>query len=383
MLTKSQSLELFYYARLTRDVEERLAILYRQNKVVGGLYRSLGQEGESVASTYALRGRDVTAPLIRNLGALIARGVRPRDIFAQYMAKGSSPTGGRDLNVHFSHMPPPGADEPIIIGPISMLGDLIPVLAGMGLAARMRGEPIVAMTYIGDGGTSTGAFHEGLNFAAVQNLPLVLIAEDNKFAYSTPIAQQMKISRIDQRAEAYGIPHEMVDGNDMLAVYESSARAVERARSGGGPTLIGVDTMRMRGHAEHDDMRYVPPAMLEEWAPRDAIARFRQHLLDASIAAESELADVERLSKTYAETEADAALAAPMPEPSSGGHGVWFGEEPARRRVEIVASPFRQRILAETGASAASAAATTDAASASAGAGTGADAKAGAAAGAA
>src|SRR5918997_489655 len=217
MLTRPEHLEMFYYARLTRDVEERLAILYRQNKVVGGLYRSLGQEGESVASAYALRGRDATAPLIRNLGALITRGVRPRDIFAHYMAKGTSPTGGRDLNVHFSHMPEEGADEPIIIGPISMLGDLIPVMAGIGLGARMRGEAIVTMTYIGDGGTSTGAFHEGMNFAAVQKLPLVVIAEDNKYAYSTPIEKQMAIARIDQRADAYGIPHELIDGNDMLA----------------------------------------------------------------------------------------------------------------------------------------------------------------------
>jgi len=211
-LTHPQLLEMFYFVQLTREVEERLVILYKQNKVVGGLYRSLGQEGESVASAYALAGRDVTASLIRNLGALVARGVRPRDVFAQYMAKGSSPTGGRDLNVHFSHMPPPGVDEPIIIGPISMLGDLIAVLAGMGLAARMRGEPLVAMTYIGDGGTSTGAFHEGMNFAAVQKLPLVVIAEDNKFAYSTPVSQQMAIARIDERAAAYGIPHEMIDG---------------------------------------------------------------------------------------------------------------------------------------------------------------------------
>src|ERR1044071_5930665 len=142
MLTRPEHLELYYYARLTRDVEERLALLYRQNKVVGGLYRSLGQEVESVASAAVLRGRDVTAPLIRNLGALLTRGVRPRDVFAQYMAKGSSPTGGRDLNVHFSHMPEDGVDEPIIIGPISMLGDLIPVLAGIGLGARLRGESL-------------------------------------------------------------------------------------------------------------------------------------------------------------------------------------------------------------------------------------------------
>jgi TPP-dependent pyruvate/acetoin dehydrogenase alpha subunit len=346
MLTKPELLELFYFVRLTRDVEERLAILYRQNKVVGGLYRSLGQEGESVASAYALSGRDVTAPLIRNLGALITRGVRPRDIFAQYMAKATSPTGGRDLNVHFSHMPPLGVDEPIVIGPISMLGDLIPVLAGMGLAARMRGEPIVTMTYIGDGGTSTGAFHEGMNFAAVQKLPLVVIAEDNKFAYSTPIAQQMAINRIDQRAEAYGIPHDFVDGNDMLAVYEASARAVARARSGGGPTLVGVDTMRMRGHAEHDDMRYVPPELLKAWGARDAIARYRARLLEMAVATEADLTEIERSGKAFAKSEADEALAAPMPEPSSGARGVYAGEESPRVRLEIVRSPFHADVVA-------------------------------------
>jgi TPP-dependent pyruvate/acetoin dehydrogenase alpha subunit len=357
MLTRPEHLELFYFARLTRDVEERLAILYRQNKVVGGLYRSLGQEGESVASAYALRGRDATAPLIRNLGALITRGVRPRDIFAQYMAKGTSPTGGRDLNVHFSHMPEGGADEPIIIGPISMLGDLIPVMAGIGLAARMRGEPIVAMTYIGDGGTSTGAFHEGMNFAAVQKLPLVVIAEDNKYAYSTPISKQMAIGRIDQRADAYGIPHELIDGNDMLAVYDASARAVARAREGEGPTLIGVDTMRMRGHAEHDDMRYVSKALLEEWESKDAIARYRARLIEMSVATDAELTEIERQSKSFAEAEADEALAAPLPEPSSGSYGVYAGEEPPRRRVEIVRSPFHADVAAaRAGAAAVSAA---------------------------
>ena len=139
-----------------------------------------------------------------------------------------------------------------------MLGDLIPVMAGFGLGARMQGRTVVTMTYIGDGGTSTGAFHEGMNFAAVQKLPLVVIAEDNKYAYSTPTSQQMAIARIDLRADAYGIPHEMIDGTDVPAVYASSRRAVDRARSGGGPTLIGVDVMRMKGHAEHDDQRYVP-----------------------------------------------------------------------------------------------------------------------------
>jgi TPP-dependent pyruvate/acetoin dehydrogenase alpha subunit len=345
-LSPAQLTELYYYARLTRDVEERLAILYRQNKVVGGLYRSLGQEVESVASAFALRGRDVTAPLIRNLGALLARGVRPRDVFAQYMAKGASPTGGRDLNVHFSHMPEPGADEPTIIGPISMLGDLIPVLAGIGLAARLLssggggGEPIVAMTYIGDGGTSTGAFHEGMNFAAVQKLPLVVVAEDNKYAYSTPIRKQMAIDRIDRRADAYGMPHELVDGNDMLAVYDAAHAAVARARAGDGPSLIGVDTMRLRGHAEHDDMRYVPSALVEEWTARDGLARYRRELRERGVAAEGDLAAIDAESHELAEREADLADAMPLPDPSTASRGVYAGEESPRRRVEIMRGRF-------------------------------------------
>lgn len=334
-LTRAQRLALYTFARLTRDVEERLAMLYRQNKVVGGLYRSLGQEVESVASAYALRGRDVTAPLIRNLGALLTRGVRPRDVFAQYMAKGGSPTGGRDLNVHFSHLPAADADEPIIIGPISMLGDLIPVLAGIGLAARMRGESLVAMTYIGDGGTSTGAFHEGMNFAAVQKLPLVVIAEDNKYAYSTPIRQQMAIERLDWRAEAYGIPHEMVDGGDMLAVYDAAHRAVAHARAGGGPSLVAVDVMRLRGHAEHDDMRYVPPALLEEWTARDGLPRYRRELAATGVASEAELDAIDADCRARAGREADLAEAMPLPDAATAGRGVYAGDEPARRRVEF------------------------------------------------
>ena len=270
-LTRNQLLEMYYFARLARDIEERLVVLFRQSKVVGGLYRSLGQEGESVGTAYALKRTDAILPLIRNMGALTTFGVRPREIFLQYMARGTSNSRGRDLNIHIVHLPawtradvPGGADgEPVVVGPISMLGDSIPVAAGIAMGARMRGRDLVAMAWIGDGATSTGAFHEGLNFAAVQKLPLVVVAEDNKYAYSTPIASQMAISRIDERAAAYGIPHEMVDGNDILAVYDVASRVVERARNGGGAALIGVDTMRMQGHAQHDDARYVPKALLE------------------------------------------------------------------------------------------------------------------------
>src|SRR5215210_4136290 len=236
-LTANQLLEMYWFARLARQIEERLVLLFRQSKVIGGLYRSLGQEGESVGSAYALNKSDAILPLIRNMGALMTMGVRPREIFLQYMAKGESNTRGRDLNIHIVHLPEwtraagdaaaatgSSGDEPVVVGPISMLGDSIPVAAGIGLGTRMRrstgsrqaAEDLVSMAWIGDGATSTGAFHEGLNFAAVQKAPLVVIAEDNKHAYSTPIAKQMLIKRIDERAAAYGIPHEMVDGNDIL-----------------------------------------------------------------------------------------------------------------------------------------------------------------------
>ena len=322
-LTRNQLLEMYYFARLARDIEERLVVLFRQSKVVGGLYRSLGQEGESVGTAYALKRTDAILPLIRNMGALTTFGVRPREIFLQYMARGTSNSRGRDLNIHIVHLPawtradvPGAADgEPVVVGPISMLGDSIPVAAGIAMGARMRGRDLVAMAWIGDGATSTGAFHEGLNFAAVQKLPLVVVAEDNKYAYSTPIASQMAISRIDERAAAYGIPHEMVDGNDILAVYDVASRVVERARNGGGAALIGVDTMRMQGHAQHDDARYVPKALLEEWAGKDPIAGYRRRLLERSVANDEELDDIDAMSKDFVAEEASAAADAPAPDP--------------------------------------------------------------------
>ena len=339
-LTRNQRLEMYYFARLARDIEERLVTLFRQSKVVGGLYRSLGQEGESVATAYALAKTDAVLPLIRNMGALTTMGVRPREIFLQYMAKGASNSRGRDLNIHIVNLPRDGEGRPVIVGPISMLGDSIPVAAGIAMGARMKGRSLVAMAWIGDGATSTGAFHEGLNFAAVQTLPLVVVAEDNKFAYSTPIAKQMAIGRIDERAAAYGIPHEMVDGNDMLAVYDVARRMVDRARAGGGPSLIGVDTMRMQGHAQHDDARYVPKALLESWAARDPIAQFRHRLIDDGHASRQDLEDIDDMAKDYVAEEASAAEDAAPPDPSTVTRGVYAGDDFVEPRLEFVASPF-------------------------------------------
>jgi TPP-dependent pyruvate/acetoin dehydrogenase alpha subunit len=180
-----------------------------------------------------------------------------------------------------------------------------------------------------------------MNFASVQKLPIVVIAEDNKYAYSTPIELQMGIRRIDQRAEAYGAAHEMVDGNDVLAVYDAARRAVDRGRAGQGPTIIGVDTMRMKGHAEHDDMRYVSKSMLEEWKARDPIARYERQLIELGRATEQELREIDRMSRDYAEEEARLADEMPMPDPSTVALGVYAGSgEQFRPQVEIVKSPF-------------------------------------------
>jgi TPP-dependent pyruvate/acetoin dehydrogenase alpha subunit len=221
-----------------------------------------------------------------------------------------------------------------------MLGDSIPVAAGIAMGARMRRRGLVAMAWIGEGATSTGPFHEGLNFAAVQRIPLVVVAEDNKYAYSTPVAKQMAITRIDERAAAYGIPHELVDGNDMLAVYDVARRMVDRARAGEGASLIGVDTMRMQGHAQHDDARYVPKALLDEWAARDPLPRFRKAILDRGAGSEKDLNDVDRQTRDYAAREAELAAGEPMPDPATVARGVYAGDDFAVPRLEFVRSPF-------------------------------------------
>ncbi len=318
-LTKAQLLEIWYWLLLNRLVEEKLTNLYRQGKVVGGLYRSLGQEGCSVGSAYALDRGDIFTPLIRNLGAIFVRGGRPRDVFAQYMAKATGPTRGRDLNVHFGWLSEEGSMPSVI----SMLGDMVSVLVGAVMAERMKGKKTVALTWIGDGGTSTGAFHEGFNFACVQKVPLVVIVENNKFAYSTPTSKQTANPVFVDRARSYGCYGEQVDGNDVLAVYEITRRAIERARRGLGPTLVEADTMRMRGHAEHDDMKYVPLTLIEEWAKKDPLLRYEKRLLDQGVASPADLASIKARIETLLAEDLAWAEASPFPDPESGLSGVY------------------------------------------------------------
>ncbi len=318
-LSPEQCIEIYRWMLLNRRMETALENLYKQGQVVGGVYFGLGQEACSCASAYALREDEWLGPMIRNQGSLLVRGFSPADIMMQYMAKSGSPTKGRDASSHFGDI-----EKRNVVSPISTLGDLIPVLAGVALGARLQGKHIAVMTYIGDGGQSTGVTYEGLNFAAVQNLGLVLIVENNLWGYSTPADMQFRLKDLAERAIAYGIPGVIVDGTDACQVYDASHEACERARRGEGPTLIEAKMMRMKGHAIHDAAEYVPKPLFEYWKKRDPIARLEDYLVNKKkwlTAAENEklIAGVER------ELEADRELAvnSPMPTPESAAGGVY------------------------------------------------------------
>src|SRR5437763_1848488 len=318
-LNKQQCIEIYRWMVFNRRMEQRLENLYKQSKVVGGVYFGLGQESCSCASAYALAKDDWLAPMIRNQGALLVRGFEPRDMMMQYMAKADSPTKGRDGTSHFGDI-----YDRNVVSPISMLGDLIPVMAGVALGARLQGKNIAVMTYIGDGGQSTGVTYEGINLAAVQNLGLVLLVESNLWAYSTPSEMQYRVVDLAERAIGYGIPGVIVDGTDACQVYDAAHDAVERAHRGDGPTLIEAKMMRMKGHAIHDAADYVPKPMFEYWRRRDPIARFENYLVNVKKWLTPQqhqklVADVE----AYLEKEREIAVNSPMPSPESAEGGVY------------------------------------------------------------
>ena len=317
-LTRQQYLDLYYYMRLNRAVEDTMVKLFRQNKIVGGLYSSLGQEGVSVGTAYALEKKDWLAPMIRNIGALLVKGVPPRDVFMQHMAKYDSPTKGKDGTSHFGDL-----ENLHIVSPISMLGDLIPVMTGVAMAGRYLGQKIVTMTWIGDGGSSTGVFHEGLNFAATQKAPFVLILENNQWAYSTPVRRQVPLENLADRAKAYGIGSYIVDGNDVVAVYTTAKEAVDRARAGEGPILIEAKTFRRLGHAQHDPAEYVPKEMRKHWEARDPIALFEKFLTAEKLLDAKSKKELEERIDALLQKERDFAENSPMPPAEFAEHGVY------------------------------------------------------------
>lgn len=324
-LPTDRKLELYYWMRLTRTLEERLVALYRQTKVVGGLFRSLGQEADAVGSAFALERRDILSPLIRNLGAMLVKGATTVEILKQYMAKADSPTRGRELNIHF------GDTDRGFIGQISPLGDMVPVMAGVTMTFKLRQQDRVGLVYVGDGATSTGAFHEGINFAAVQRLPLVVIVENNGYAYSTPTSKQTAAAQFVDKAIGYGVYGEQVDGNDVLAVYDCTKRAVDRARAGEGVSLLEFMTYRRKGHAEHDNQSYVPAGEIERWAEEnDPIDRFVRVLRDREKVGPAALDVIDARVIREVDAATDAAEASAFPEPHDALIGI-YADPPAAR----------------------------------------------------
>ena len=316
-LSRDDLHQMYYWLRLTRALEDRLVKLYRQGKVIGGLYSSLGQEGESVASAYALEDGDIMSPLIRNLGSMLVMGAQPVEVLRQYMAKATSPTAGREMNVHFNDL------QLGYLGQISPLGDMVLVMAGIALSFRMRKERRVGLVYVGDGATSTGAFHEGVNFAAVQRVPLVVIVEHNGYAYSTPTRMQAAVERLADKAYAYGIPSMTVDGNDVLATYEATRQYVDAARDGAGTHLLEVVTYRRKGHAEHDAQGYQPKDEIDAWAKKDPVDRYTSQLLDNAWASEDDLQAIDERATAEVDTAITECEDDPMPDPDTALGGVY------------------------------------------------------------
>jgi len=329
-LSRAQKLELYYWMKLTRQLEERLVNLYRQTKVVGGLFRSLGQEADAVGSCFALEQRDVMSPLIRNLGAMLVKGATPVEVLKQYMAKADSPTRGRELNIHFGDIGEAGVTRGFL-GQISPLGDMVPVMTGVTMSFKMRGEERVGLVYVGDGATSTGAFHEGINFAAVQKCPLVVVVENNGYAYSTPTHKQSAAKFFVDKAIGYGVLGLQADGNDVLATYDVTKTAVDHARAGHGVALVELITYRRKGHAEHDNQSYVPAGEIEQWAAEnDPIDRYAQVLRSDLGVSGSEIAAIDARILREIDEATDLAELSGTPDVREALMGV-YAEPPAEQ----------------------------------------------------
>jgi len=316
-LARDALLTMHYYLRLTRALEERLGILYRQGKILGGVYLSTGQEAVSVGAASVLAPEDVIVPSHRDLGAHLVRGIEPKEVLAQYLGRVGGPSRGRDGNVHF------GDVRRNSVAFLSPMADGIPVAAGVALAMKQEGRGRVAMTWFGEGAASRGDFHEGVNLAAVLRVPVVFVCNNNQFAYSTPLERQTLVPDVAVRAAGYGIPGVTVDGNDILAVYGAARDAVARARRGEGPSLIECKTMRIRGHSEHDDASYVPKAMLEAWRAKDPVRQYEARLREWGFLDDTAEAEMTRRIVNELESAVAWAEASPFPEAKDVEQGVY------------------------------------------------------------
>jgi pyruvate dehydrogenase E1 component alpha subunit/2-oxoisovalerate dehydrogenase E1 component alpha subunit len=324
--------ELYRYLKLTRMFDEKTVLLKKQSKLSGGVFTSLGQEATAVGTAYALEPQDFIAPLIRDIGAVFVKGIAPREIFLQYFGRGTAPSRATDVQFHFADI------EKGFVGPISHLGDMIPVMTGILLASRMKKENRVAVAYLGEGASSTGTFHEGVNFAAVKKLPLITIIENNGYAYSTPTEMQCAAESFVDKALGYGIKGLKVDGNDIIACYETMKEAVSHARAGNGSVLIEAMTYRRKGHAEHDNQAYVPAGEIDWWANNnDPVDRYERYLKQKKILTETEMGAIASEIKELLQRESDAAESEPLPVAENAAFGVFDND--------VVPPAFRKKVL--------------------------------------
>jgi TPP-dependent pyruvate/acetoin dehydrogenase alpha subunit len=306
---------------LTRRLDERGHVLFKQGKLPGSFYTCKGNEGASVGVAAAMAPEDVAAPLHRNLGLHLYRGVEPWRVLCQYMGRVGGTTNGRDSNLRTQDVTP---GTGIFAGP-SHLPSILPVAVGAALAFRVRGEPRVALGWLGDGSSAHGTAHESMNFAGVRRLPVVFVIDNNQFAYSTPTFLNFASSSLAARGPAYGFEGVVVDGTDVLAVYREAHAAIERARSGGGPTVLELMTLRMEGHAVHDDAAYVPPEMFERWAEQDPVRRFEAWMRTHAELSDDELATLEHEVEDAIAAAVTRAEASPWPDPDTLEDGVYAG----------------------------------------------------------
>ena len=314
---KQLLLRIFETMVMTRAVEDRMVSMYRSGDLLGSLYTGHWHEAISVGTASALRQDDFLAPIHRDLGAHLWRGMDPAQVMASFMGKATSPTGGRDGTLHYGRL-----DLNIYNLP-SHIPDNYPVALGFAFAFQYRDQDGVSLAYCGDGSTSEGNFHESLNIAAAMKLPAIFVVENNQYAYSTPVRMQSAVKDYSVKAQAYGMPGVTVDGTDVLAVYDATSEAVARARAGEGPSLIEGVTMRMHGHAEHDPADYVPRELLEEWQKRDPVLLFENVLLEHGIIDEETASRTRDAARQKAIEARKKALADPLPDPATVEQGVY------------------------------------------------------------
>lgn len=311
-LTADLCKEFLHAMIMMRELEDRIELkLYRQGKILGGCYTGRGQEAIPAGSGVLLGPEDYLCASHRDMAALLIRGMTPKEILAQYLGRQSGPTGGRDGNMHM------GCVERRILPIISSIGASVPVAGGIALSMKYRNECGVVFNYWGDGATSRGDWHEGINFATVQKLPIVYFCNNNLYAYSTPLEQQMTIVDVIERAPGYRMPAEVVDGNDVIAVYEAAKRGIQHAREGGGPYLIECKTFRVSGHSAHDDASYVPREIRESWSQKDPILRLQKYMVEKDWAGESDFKKLQQGILDRIDEAVEWALKEPLPDPNT------------------------------------------------------------------